>query len=62
MKKLYTVITIQEGEIVPRIYYIELRPSEDLINEMDFRFGILNDEIYFVFEGHIKNLDPETLK
>ncbi len=62
MKRLYTVIAVREGDLEPRKFYLELLPFEDLITEMDFRFGILEDEIYFVFDGHVRSLDPNTLK
>lgn len=56
MKKYYTVITYEERNFFPRVYYIEVLPCEDITLEMDFRFGVQEDEIFCIFEGHHKNL------
>lgn len=62
MKKKYLVISQPSNRSTAYSTYVEIGPGESLVEEMNFRFGIQEDEILFVFEGHPKRVSLMTLK
>jgi hypothetical protein len=61
MKKQYLVISQPSNRLSAYSTYVEVGHGESLVAELDFCFGIREDEILFVFEGHPKRISLITL-